>query len=85
LGGDPVNLSDPNGEPGVPAGAECETSTKYKHERPKLCKEVEAAGNEGIEAIDLVCQFADGVPIAGEGCDAFEAAKEGYELYEAAK
>jgi RHS repeat-associated protein len=82
FGGDPINLSDPTGEPGEPAGAQCEYSSTYNHQHSSLCAEVEATSGEGLEAIDDVCEFADAVPIAGETCDAYSSVKYGVEIYE---
>jgi uncharacterized protein RhaS with RHS repeats len=82
MGGDPVNLSDPSGEPGEPAGAQCEFNSSYKDAHRSLCAEVEAASGEGLEAIDAVCQFAADVPVAGETCAVYDGVKEGYETYE---
>lgn len=55
LGGDPVNLVDPTGEPGQPAGAACfgsVNSTRYRHEHPKHCAENAETAWEGP---DITC------------------------------
>ena len=69
LGGDPINLVDPTGEPGVPAGAQCESNSKYKKGHPKLCHEIES---NPWEPVDAYCATFFWVPPVGVACGAVE-------------
>ena len=62
FGGDPVNLSDPTGEPGVPAGYQCddtEGSAQYREEHPRICAEIAATEGEAEEITGDLCSAAD--------------------------
>jgi RHS repeat-associated protein len=91
FGGDPVNLSDPTGEPGEPAGAQCESNSNYNREHRTICAEEEATAEEGLEAIDDVCEVSDDldkvgahVPIVSTGCEVYSDGKKAVEIYEEA-
>jgi hypothetical protein len=63
-----------NEDPGLPAGAQCESSTKYKKAHPQLCHEIESNPWEPADALCIMVGWTN--PVTAYPCGAYGAIRE---------